>query len=142
MATPWTEGRKRSFIVSVLRAGSRRWPPKYNTLNSAKTEKKKNVKTGRLAQHYKCTQCKKEYTSKDIQVDHIAPVVDPQVGFVSWDVFIERLFCDETNLQVLCTTCHNKKTKKEQQWKSAKSSKPPKAPSTSKASSRKKKPTT
>ena len=29
----WTAGRIKSFITSVLRAGSRRWPPKYETLN-------------------------------------------------------------------------------------------------------------
>ena len=47
----WTEARYRSFITSTLRAGSRKWPPKYETLNAAKTEKKTNEKTGRLAQH-------------------------------------------------------------------------------------------
>lgn len=31
----WTEGRIRAFIVSVLRAGARRWPPKFETLAAA-----------------------------------------------------------------------------------------------------------
>ena len=111
--TGWTEGRIRSFITSTLRAGSRRWPPKYTTLNNAKTEKKVNEKTGRVAQHYKCKKCKNEFTSKDVEVDHIKPVIDPKKGFVSWDDYIARLFCDETNLQVLCKTCHKIKTDKE-----------------------------
>jgi len=111
--TGWTEGRVRSFITSTLRAGSRRWPPKYTTLNNAKTEKKVNEKTGRIAQHYKCNKCKNEFTSKDVEVDHIKPVIDPKKGFQSWDKYIERLFCDETNLQVLCKTCHKIKTDKE-----------------------------
>lgn len=109
----WTEARFRSFVTSTLRAGSRRWPPKYETLNAAKTEKKINEKTGRLAQHYKCKKCKNDFSAKDVQVDHIKPIVDPKVGFVSWDVFIENLFCEKKNLQVLCTSCHSTKTKKE-----------------------------
>ena len=111
----WTPGRVRSFITSTLRAGSRRWPPKYTTLNNAKTEKKVNVKTGRLAQHYRCAKCKEEFTSKDIEVDHIKPVIDPKKGFVSWDEYIDRLFCDEKNMQALCKGCHLVKTKKEKE---------------------------
>jgi hypothetical protein len=40
-------------------------------------------------------------------------VVDPVVGFVSWDSFIENLYCPIENLQVLCKDCHNKKSLKE-----------------------------
>lgn len=109
----WTPARKKAFIVSVLRSGTRRWPPKYETLNDAKTEKKINVATGRLAQHYKCKKCKKDFPAKQVQVDHKEPVVDPKTGFTTWDSFIERLFCEKNNLQVLCTTCHDLKTKKE-----------------------------
>ena len=111
----WTEARYRSFITSTLRAGSRKWPPKYETLNAAKTEKKTNEKTGRLAQHYKCAGCKKEFTQKDVQVDHIKPVIDPKKGFISWDTYIERMFCEAKNLQVLCKDCHLVKTKKEKE---------------------------
>lgn len=113
MATSWTEGRKHGFIVNVLRQGTRRYPPKYECLAAAKTKKKKNKETNRLAQHYRCNACKKEFPLSKVQVDHITPVVDPATGFVSWDMYIDRLFCGIDNLQVLCTTCHNKKTKEE-----------------------------
>lgn len=111
----WTEARYRSFVTSTLRAGSRKWPPKYETLNAAKTEKKINKATGRLAQHYLCAMCEQEYTQKDVQVDHIKPVVDPKVGFVSWDTYIDRMFCEGKNLQVLCKVCHAEKTKLEKE---------------------------
>ena len=115
MSKQWTEGRWRAFVTSALRAASRRYPPKYETLNSSKTEKKVNVKTGRLAQHYRCAKCKEEFTSKDVEVDHIKPVIDPKKGFVSWDKYIESLFCEKKNLQVLCKTCHKEKTNKEKE---------------------------
>jgi len=106
----WTVGRFNSFITSTLRSGARRWQPKYTTLNNAKTEKKINVKTGRLAQHYHCQLCGQEFTAKDMEVDHINPAVDPIVGFVSWDVFIDRLFCEAHNLQAICKICHKAKS--------------------------------
>lgn len=115
MAGKWTEARLRAFIVSTLRAGTRRYPPKYECLHGAKTEKKINEKTGRLAQHYRCASCKQEFTSKDVEVDHIKPVIDPKKGFESWDRYIERLFCDEKNFQTLCKPCHLQKTKKEKE---------------------------
>jgi len=111
----WTEGRFNSFITSTLRSGARRWQPKYDTLNASKTEKKINQKTGRLAQHYRCGLCMGEFTQKDMEVDHILPVVDPTKGFVSWDVFIDRLFCEAHNLQAICKPCHLAKTKLEKQ---------------------------
>jgi 5-methylcytosine-specific restriction endonuclease McrA len=113
----WTDGRKKAFIVSVLRSGTRRWPPKYQTLNDAKTTKKINSKTKRLAQHYRCAICKKEYTSTNVEVDHINPVVNPSKGFTSWDDFIANLYCSGDNLQVLCKSCHKKKTLKEKKKK-------------------------
>jgi len=108
----WTEGRWNSFVTSCLRAGSRRWPPKYETLNEAKTEKKINVKTGRLAQHYRCASCLEEFTAKDVQVDHIDPIANGK-DTISWDEFINRLFCEKHNLQVLCIPCHKIKSKDE-----------------------------
>jgi len=48
-----------------------------------------------------------------MNVDHIEPAVDPEKGFESWDVFIDRLFCEKDNLQAICLGCHAKKTKEE-----------------------------
>ena len=113
----WTEGRFNSFITSTLRAGARRWQPKYDTLNASKTEKKINRKTGRMAQHFRCQLCGEEFTQKDMEVDHIKPVVDPVKGFQTWDIFIDRLFCEANNLQAICKPCHLLKTNKEKQEK-------------------------
>jgi 5-methylcytosine-specific restriction endonuclease McrA len=110
---PWTAARRKAFIVSVLRAGTRRWPPKYETLNAAKTEKKINKRTKRLAQHYLCAICEDEFPATNVQVDHIIPVVDPVKGFKDWNTFIKRLFCEASNLQTVCKECHKRKTKEE-----------------------------
>ncbi len=109
----WTAARFNSFVTSTLRSGARRWGPKFDTLNSAKTEKKINPKSGRLAQHFQCGLCNEEFTQKDMQVDHIDPAVDPKKGFESWDVFIDKLFCEAENLQAICKSCHGIKTAEE-----------------------------
>ena len=54
-----------------------------------------------------------EFPATEIQVDHKKPVVDPKIGFVDWNTYITRMFCKKSNLQVLCKSCHTKKTKKE-----------------------------
>lgn len=97
----------------MLRGGSRRWPPRNSVLNASKTEKKLNPKSGRMAQHYRCASCKGEFPLKEVNVNHIDPVIDPNTGFISWDVYIDRLFCEEERLEVLCKTCHDDTTRKE-----------------------------
>lgn len=108
----WTPARTHSFIVSVLRTGTRRWPPKYQTLEEAKVGKKINVGTGRLANHFRCKLCRKSYPSSNVEVDHITPVVGPE-GFSTWDEYIKRMFVGKEGFQVLCKPCHKKKTLKE-----------------------------
>ena len=65
------------------------------------------------AVQYRCNVCGEWASSTKVSVDHVAPVIDVQVGFVDWNQFIARLFCGPENLQVICDTCHNIKTQSE-----------------------------
>lgn len=109
----WTDARYRAFIISALRAASRRWPPKFQTLQEACVGQQINQKTNRISKHYKCATCSKTVPTSEIQIDHISPIVPPRTGFTTWDDFIERLFCEKDNLQALCKPCHLLKTKEE-----------------------------
>lgn len=108
----WTEARFNKFIKDNLRSATRKWKPIQ--------ECKKNARTRRG--FYRCAECKKEVpaTTKvgtkrknNIHVDHIKPIIDPAVGFTTWDDCIERMFCELDNLQALCTKCHDKKCAEE-----------------------------
>lgn len=110
----WTVARYNSFIKSALRNASQRWPPKYQKLNDACVGTKINPKTGRMAKHYKCNCCKQDFPAKDVEVNHIEPVV-PISGFDSWDGVIKRMFCEADGLEVVCKTCHKSITKQENQ---------------------------
>lgn len=111
----WTPARFRSFVTSALRTASQRWPPKFEALKQALEGKQVNQKTGKLANHYRCAACEGLFVSSDVNVDHIKPVVDPKKGFKTWDEYIDRLFCELSNFQVLCRPCHKEKTQKEKE---------------------------
>lgn len=96
----WTEARYRQFIQTALRRASLRWGPRNEVKRDAKVERG----------IYICASCKKRTRNKDIQIDHIIPVVDPEVGFQDWNTYISRMFCEKDNLQAICKTCHKKKT--------------------------------
>lgn len=106
----WTEARFRQFVISALRAAFRRWPPKFDVLKAAFTCVKRNPATGRQAKHYRCAECGCDFPLTQVQVDHKKPVVDPAVGFTTWDTFVKRLYIEARGLQVLCKPCHKKKT--------------------------------
>lgn len=108
----WTEARYINFIKNLLRSGTRKWGPKQTIMSKAR------VRRG----YYECASCHNEvpFTIKEgrkrksnVFVDHIKPIIDPLVGFTTWDSFIENLFCEEDGLQVLCKECHDIKTKQE-----------------------------
>lgn len=108
----WTESRFNSFIKSTLRTGSIKWPPRYETLNDAFVGSKTNAKTGRQAKHYKCNRCQCDFPLKEVQVNHIDPVV-PVEGFTTWDDIIHRMYCEKDKLEVLCIPCHKEVTQEE-----------------------------
>jgi 5-methylcytosine-specific restriction endonuclease McrA len=63
---------------------------------------------------YKCEVCGNVFKLREVQVDHLEPVVEPTVGWESIRVFAYRLFSPSETLQVLCQdNCHKNKSKKE-----------------------------
>lgn len=99
----WTKARFKGFITSALRRASSRWAPKYTC--------KKKARVARNT--YVCAQCHRKVGNKDIKIDHINPVVDPEMGFQTWDIFIERLFVELEGYQAICKDCHHTKTQLE-----------------------------
>ena len=109
----WSDAKWRSWVVSLLRRGTMKFPPRNEALRAAKTEKKINEKTGRIAQHYQCAGCLQEFPAKGVVADHILPVVDTVRGFVDWNTYIERMFCAIDKWQIICRSCHDVKSAQE-----------------------------
>lgn len=108
----WTEARFNSFIKSLLRKGTMRWGPVNQTKKAAWVERGKYLCAG-CNQVVPLTVDKK----KNVFVDHKSSATDSVEGFTSWDDFIEGLFCEVDNLQVLCKNCHDIKSKEESELK-------------------------
>ena len=107
----WTEGRYWSFVRSALRRAAMKWPVKQDVLHAARRSKKKGT-PGRHRFEYQCNECTKWFKGSEVQVDHIIPagsLTCPE----HLPEFVERLFCEEDGLQVLCKKCHHIKTQEE-----------------------------
>lgn len=69
----------------------------------------------RVKKWSRCNVCKLLHPTYQMEVDHLVPVV----GFneisieLTADTLIDRIWCEQNNLQVLCDPCHNLKTKTE-----------------------------
>lgn len=91
---------KKSWIISTLRRASYRWPGRF--------EAERNARKSRGL--YECNSCKGLFKRGEYKLDHIEPVIPVETGFTSWDNYIDRMFCDSTNFQILCKTCHDAKS--------------------------------
>lgn len=108
----WTQARFNSFIKSLLRQGTRKWGPIQDVKRKARTRRG----------FYRCDGCGQEVPAtiqvngkrvNNAVVDHRLPIIDPHVGFVSWDETIERMFVEEDQLDLLCHACHTEKSMEE-----------------------------
>jgi len=61
---------------------------------------------------YTCASCEEQFKSTEVQVDHIKPAGTLKT-YSDLPKFVETLFCEADNLQVLCKECHDVKTKEE-----------------------------
>lgn len=119
-----------SQIRSAIRRAFSRSPVVQEVIDTTRKEYDQYKKDGTLAKkkavRYTCYACGREFMRKHIAVDHINPVIPLDEAFTTWDKFVERLFCDKSNLQVLCSyklkekhnfhnepSCHYKKTQQE-----------------------------
>lgn len=100
----WKRVFSRSPIVVDFLKKHKKYVPQFNKDGSR--AKKDGVR-------YTCAHCQKEFNSTKIQVDHINPVIPINIParHVSWNTIQERLFCDESNLQILCKEHHKEKSK-------------------------------
>lgn len=109
-----TESAFWSFIRSALRQKSRWWRPITQCKQNAKRPYKGPNKRQRF--EYQCNFCHNWFPEKKINVDHIRPAGSLNCA-QDLPGFVERLFCEIDNLQVLCEKCHDFKTKSEKNGK-------------------------
>ena len=105
-----TESQYWSAIRSALRSGMRFYKPKLNALNKAKRPYEGENKKQKWC--YECASCGDCFKATDVQVDHTQPA-GSLLSYQDLPQFVERLYCSEDGLQVLCSECHRKKSNEE-----------------------------
>lgn len=109
-----TESAFWGMLRSALRQKSRWWKP----IEEAKKLARRTYKGPNKRQRweYQCAECKEWFKDKEVNVDHIIPAGSLKC-YEDLAEFVRKLFCEVKDLQVLCTTCHNKKTQDERKSK-------------------------
>lgn len=79
----------------------------------------------RVKKWSKCANCNLLHPTYQMEVDHKSPVVKFDEKSIDLDAntLVDRIWCEERNLQVLCDSCHNIKTAAERKLRSKKSNK-------------------
>lgn len=93
----------RSFVTQALRRAWMKSPERYAVKARASHPKKRGW--------FVCENCKKK--CEKVIIDHIAPVVDTQAGFIDYNTLVLRMFCPVEGLMAICSSCSEKKTKAE-----------------------------
>lgn len=124
----WVEERGR--IKGAIRRAFRLSPQMKEVLQAARVElppalKKDGTPGKRPRVRYRCAMCGELFSQKNVQVDHIENVVPlwKKEADMTYDEIVRGVFCDKSNLQVLCSiamtkndgkpSCHRKKTNEE-----------------------------
>lgn len=109
-----TESAFWGWLRSGLRQKSRWWKPVAEA--KLRARRKYSGSNKRQKWEYQCVECTKWFAEKHINVDHIIQAGTLKCA-ADLPAFVEKLFCEVDGLQILCTSCHNRKTLKEQKTK-------------------------
>lgn len=118
LRSAWRRIFSRSPIVREVLAEGKRYVPKIN--KSGERAKKDSLE-------YLCNVCKNWVKASvggksNVAVDHIIPVIsieDSGSKIHDWNLFKSKLFCQKSNLQVICKRCHLIKTSLEKKERAA-----------------------
>jgi len=100
------EKHKFNFVKNALRIATYKWP--YFSKALARQRLERGL--------YQCESCKGAFGPKQINRDHIEPVV-AVTGWSGWTDYINRLFVKSDGIQILCISCHENKSLVENQMR-------------------------
>lgn len=100
----WSESAFWQFIRSSLRQKSRWWKPRLLCLQNAR--RPNQSKNKRLKWEFQCSHCEKWHQQKFVEVNHKIPVGTLMCA-ADLPAFVENLFCEVDNLEVVCKQCHS-----------------------------------
>lgn len=114
MNNPRISKKERNLIKGAIRRVFSRSELRRAVIDASKMKYEDHTRP-RVKNWCLCAVCEKPTPKSYMQVDHIDPIVptDSALEAMSWDTVIDRTWCEEHNLQAICTECHEEKTKQE-----------------------------
>jgi 5-methylcytosine-specific restriction endonuclease McrA len=103
----FTDAQFFNWLRQKLRRISITWKPINEVRKKAKIPYTGNNKRRKVS--YVCSVCKGEFSAKEVSVDHTIPIGSLQ-KFEDLPSFVEKLFCEEDGLSLMCKKCHDAKT--------------------------------
>jgi hypothetical protein len=88
-----------NYVKNALRIATYKWPYFHMAMSRQRLERGL----------YQCESCKGSFGPKEINRDHVEPVI-AVTGWVNWEEYIKRLFVKSEGIQILCIACHENKT--------------------------------
>jgi 5-methylcytosine-specific restriction endonuclease McrA len=104
--------KKKSYWTRLLKVCRQEW-------SRCNPERKESLKKAKVCdihvlEKWRCNLCNVYFALSEVDVDHIVPVGNtiPQTK-QEFIISFDRLHCAESELQILCKSCHKNKTKDE-----------------------------
>ncbi len=129
MDNPRITAKERGLIKGAIRRAFSRSELRQKIMARARIEHSDPSKP-RCKKWIRCEVCKQPSPEWSSDVDHIDPLIPigKTMAEMSMDELVNRTWCPEENLQAICLTCHDAKTKIEREARTIanRAKKPPK----------------
>lgn len=115
MANPRITKKERNLIKGALRRVFSRSELRNKIIADSVILGYTNTDRPKVKTWCRCRICNKPEARSYMAADHISPLIPVDQSFeeLSLDTVVDRLWCEENNLQSVCPVCHSKKTKEE-----------------------------
>lgn len=112
MKNPRISAKERGLLKGAVRRVFSRSELRREVLAAAKTIHS-DPKRPRVKTWYLCVTCRGFFAGFQMNVDHITPIIplNSALENMSWDAVVDNTWCDASNLQAICLTCHKTKSK-------------------------------
>lgn len=107
--------KERNLVKAAIRRVFSRSELRRRAIEKALVKDYADPQRPRVTKWGRCAECGNMEPLYKMQVDHKAPVQPLGVTLeeMTWDELVDRVWCDERNLQTICVACHSKKSKAE-----------------------------
>lgn len=100
-----TESAFLAWVRSALRSKSLRWPPRNEAIQKSRRAYHGPNKLQRW--EHECSICHNWFKGKDVVVDHYPKPAGSILTIADVSEFVNNLYCEVTNMRVLCSPCHD-----------------------------------